>query len=73
MSDTRSGAAAAIPSYDDFTAEFTAAQVEAKLAGSLERGLNACVECCDRHAQSGRVALFWETRTAAARPSPSPS
>ena len=62
MSDTRSGVAAAIPSYDDFTAKFSAAQVEAELAGSLERGLNACVECCDRHAQPGRVALFWESK-----------
>ncbi|MEX6504275.1 acyl-CoA synthetase [Pseudomonas zhanjiangensis] len=33
----------------------------ATLAGSLD-ALNACVECCDRHADSGRVALFWEGR-----------
>jgi len=31
------------------------------LAGSLE-ALNACVECCDRHALPGRIALFWEDR-----------
>ncbi|MBT8768984.1 acyl-CoA synthetase [Metapseudomonas boanensis] len=31
------------------------------LAGSLD-ALNACVECCDRHAESGRVALYWEGR-----------
>ena len=24
--------------------------------------LNACVECCDRHALPGRIALFWEGR-----------
>lgn len=33
----------------------------ATLAGSLE-ALNACVECCDRHALPGRIALFWEGR-----------
>ena len=26
--------------------------------------LNACVECCDRHALPGRIALFWEGREA---------
>jgi acetyl-CoA synthetase len=25
--------------------------------GAFEKALNACVECCDRHAESGRVAL----------------
>ncbi|MFJ7146156.1 MAG: AMP-binding protein [Pseudomonas protegens] len=35
--------------------------VEAALAGSLS-ALNACVECCDRHALPGRIALFWEGR-----------
>jgi acetyl-CoA synthetase len=27
--------------------------------------LNACVECCDRHALPGRIALFWEGRDGA--------
>lgn len=31
------------------------------LAGNLE-ALNACVECCDRHAQDGRIALNCEDR-----------
>ncbi|UMZ09161.1 AMP-binding protein [Pseudomonas sp. MPFS] len=35
--------------------------VDATLAGSLS-ALNACVECCDRHALPGRIALFWEGR-----------
>ncbi len=33
--------------------------VDTTLAGSLQ-ALNACVECCDRHALPGRIALFWE-------------
>ncbi|MBT2341912.1 MULTISPECIES: AMP-binding protein [Pseudomonas] len=35
--------------------------VNAALHGSLD-ALNACVECCDRHALPGRIALFWEGR-----------
>ncbi|MEG2797750.1 MAG: AMP-binding protein, partial [Pseudomonas sp.] len=38
--------------------------VDAALSGSLE-ALNACVECCDRHALPGRIALFWEGRDGA--------
>ena len=37
-----------------------AEQIAAKLSGDLDAGLNACIECCDRHEQPGRVALFWE-------------
>ncbi|MHC6226455.1 acyl-CoA synthetase [Pseudomonas sp. X10] len=33
----------------------------AALHGSLE-ALNACIECCDRHAGSDKVALNWEDR-----------
>ncbi len=38
-----------------------ASTANADLAGSLD-ALNACVECCDRHALPGRIALFWEGR-----------
>jgi acetyl-CoA synthetase len=62
MAGTGSDATVTIPTYEDFTARFSAAQIETRLAGSLERGLNACVECCDRHAQPDRVALFWESK-----------
>ncbi|CAJ95893.1 Acetyl-coenzyme A synthetase AcsA [Cupriavidus necator] len=40
-------------SYDDAVAR--------QLHGSQE-AMNACVECCDRHALPGRIALFWEGR-----------
>ncbi len=33
----------------------------AALAGSLD-ALNACVECCDRHADGDAIALYWEGR-----------
>ena len=37
--------------------------VAAALNGHLA-ALNACVECCDRHALPGHIALFWEGRDA---------
>jgi acetyl-CoA synthetase len=51
---------AEVPAYDDFMAEFRAEDVAAMLSGDLETGLNVCVECCDRHADGDRVALYWE-------------
>ncbi|MFL7960784.1 AMP-binding protein [Pseudomonas kielensis] len=48
--------------YSSATSQFDYLQtVNAALHGSLE-ALNACVECCDRHALPGRIALFWEGR-----------
>ncbi|WHS63038.1 AMP-binding protein [Pseudomonas sp. G2-4] len=48
--------------YSSATAQFDYQHsVNAALHGSLE-ALNACVECCDRHALPGRIALFWEGR-----------
>ncbi len=42
-----------------------ASTADADLAGTLD-ALNACVECCDRHALPGRIALFWERRDGSA-------
>ncbi len=46
--------------YADAMANFSVDDVAATLSGSFAVGLNACVECCDRHATAGRVALDWE-------------
>jgi acetyl-CoA synthetase len=43
----------------DFSVESLERQV---LKGSLDRGLNACVECCDRWAADGRIGLDWTSR-----------
>ncbi|SDA56054.1 acetyl-CoA synthetase [Pseudomonas sp. NFACC15-1] len=52
--------------YSSATSQFDYLQtVNAALHGSLE-ALNACVECCDRHALPGRIALFWEGRDGSA-------
>ena len=47
------------PSYKAAVTGFDIDQEATSLAGSLEVGLNACVECCDRHVDSEEVALHW--------------
>ncbi len=44
--------ARAVPAYADAVARFSIETAAAQLDGDLERGLNACVECCDRHAKA---------------------
>ncbi len=48
------------PDYAAFHAGFDPAALEAMLDGDLRSGVNACVECCDRHASGDAVALRWE-------------
>lgn len=48
-----------MPSYADAVAQFRIEAAAEHLHGDLARGLNACVECCDRHAASGATALDW--------------
>jgi acetyl-CoA synthetase len=46
--------------YRDACRDFSAATLErAVLKGTLADGLNAAIECCDRWADDGRVALHW--------------
>jgi acetyl-CoA synthetase len=46
--------------YHDACRNFSVAELERKiLQGSLTNGLNAAIECCDRWADDGRVALHW--------------
>ena len=46
--------------YAEFLSTFRVEDLAARFAGNFETGLNACYECCDRHAGSNKVALFWE-------------
>ncbi|WP_028216551.1 acyl-CoA synthetase [Paraburkholderia oxyphila] len=48
-----------IPAYEEAVARFRIETEAAHLQGDLERGLNACVECCDRHAADDATALDW--------------
>ena len=51
--------AVTVAPYTQAHAGFRLAEEEAKLSGSLDGGLNACVECCDRW-PAAHVALRWE-------------
>jgi acetyl-CoA synthetase len=46
--------------YAAFRSAFRVEDLAAELSGDLQSGLNVCYECCDRHADSGKVALHWE-------------
>lgn len=51
----------AIGDYQSAINVFNLPNLAANLEGSLESGVNACIECCDRHATSrDRIALVWE-------------
>jgi len=50
------------PDYAKFYADFDVDNIAAMFSGDLETGINACVECCDRHALPGRIALFHESK-----------
>lgn len=47
------------PAHAEATARFRIDEAIAGLQGDLASGLNACVECCDRHAGGNRTALRW--------------
>ena len=52
MSDER-------PAYQAFYDGFAPATLTDALDGDLATGINACIECCDRHAGGDRIALQW--------------
>src|SRR5687767_11358810 len=49
-----------IPGYAAVYSSFHPEDLAEQLSGNLESGLNVCYECCDRHAATGKTALFWE-------------
>lgn len=49
-----------LPEYQEFVSNFRLESLAAEFSGDFVRGINAAVECCDRHAEPGRVALYWE-------------
>jgi acetyl-CoA synthetase len=61
------------PPYDAAVRGFDLAAARSAFAGDVETGINACVECCDRHVDGEARALDWialdghhETRSFAA-------
>jgi acetyl-CoA synthetase len=51
--------------YSTAAQAFDLDQALASVLSGRADALNACIECCDRHADSGRVALYWEGRDGA--------
>lgn len=56
-----------VPDYRTAVGAFDFGQAAQILSGSLDTGLNACIECCDRHAQGDRIALYHEARDGTGR------
>ncbi len=52
-----------IPAYSDAYENFQLEDIEHLMSGSLTGGINACVECCDRHIAPGKIALEWEDQS----------
>jgi len=48
-----------LPNYQEFYESFQPSMLTDALDGDVVAGMNACVECCDRHVGHGRVALSW--------------
>ena len=48
--------------------DFDLAKIDATFEGSFSDGVNACIECCDRHVGSGRAALNWIGSDGGSRP-----
>ena len=46
--------------YEQAVSDFSIAELAGLFQGDFEAGLNACVECCDRHAGTDRIAIQWE-------------
>lgn len=47
------------PDYAAFRDGFDISNIDACFKGSFTDGINACVECCDRHVGSDKPALNW--------------
>ncbi len=50
-----------LPIYEEHMAAFRLKILAGQLSGDLATGINACVECCDRHIAPGKIALEWES------------
>ncbi|WP_432474773.1 AMP-binding protein [Amphritea sp. HPY] len=46
--------------YQDLIKEFSPTMVDEQFTGSLESGINVCVEICDRYADTDKIALRYE-------------
>jgi len=49
-----------VPEYREFLQQFHLENLAGEFSGDFARGINAAIECCDRHCAPGKVALHWE-------------
>lgn len=52
--------------YREFVEKFKIESLGRELAGNLQDGLNVCEEICDKYADSGKTALYYEGNNGAA-------
>lgn len=57
----------AAPDYREFSRDFRLADLAKEFSGDFEIGINAAIECCDRHCGVGRIALNWEGQDGCSR------
>ena len=55
------------PEYQTFYDNFDASILTNDMQGDLSRGINVCVECCDRHVGQETVALEWRNESGEGR------
>jgi acetyl-CoA synthetase len=48
------------PDYQEFLSAFSVESLNPAFSADFDKGMNAAIECCDRYAKSGRIALYWE-------------
>ncbi|BBB29635.1 AMP-binding protein [Neptunomonas japonica] len=48
------------PTYEELVKQFSATDIDNQFSGSLETGINVCVEICDRYADTDKIALRYE-------------
>lgn len=46
--------------YEDLIKDFSPSMIEDQFVGSLEDGINVCVEICDRYAETDKIALRYK-------------
>lgn len=56
-----------VEAYQSYQDRFDIAELDQSFSGDFASGINVCQECCDRHADEGRIALNWVGKDGAKR------
>lgn len=60
MTQSIDAQAASSANYEAFAKAFELAELGKAFAGDFTHGINAAIECCDRHCNPDRIAVRWE-------------